>query len=322
MLMRRALLVGINDYADAPILRSCVRDAGDLARLLSRNEDGSPNFKCEVLTSAGTSLITRALVRQKLHEHFDSFDGDLLFYFSGHGAATSLGGHLVTFDSSRYEPGVPMRDLIQVANRSNARNILILLDCCYAGLAGSDEEVIGMLENEATLREGVTILAAAKPRQKAREVGGHGVFTRLVLAALNGGAAGVRGQVSAAAIYAYAEAVLGALDQRPLYKSHAASLPPVRCCRPAVSDDMLRQLPELFPERTSAFQMAPTYERTHVSAVKEHVALFQIFKELQVARLLRCNTGRDMYDIALASETVLLTPLGQFYWELAKAGQI
>jgi hypothetical protein len=320
--MRRALLIGINDYAEQQPLLSCVADVEALAPLLERNEDGSVNFKCERLTSAGPALVTRALLRQKLSEHLDSFDGDVLIYFSGHGAATTLGGHLVTYESSQYEPGLPMAELVHRTRQSKAKNVFIILDCCYAGAAGDDHEVVGNLENEAMLREGVTILAASRPRQKAIEAGRHGAFTRLVLSALSGGAADVRGQVSAAAIYAYAEAVLGALEQRPLYKSHAASLEPVRHCLPAVPDAVLRQLPDLFLESNSLYKMGPAYERTHPAAIPEHVATFQMFKQLQVARLLRCVAGRDMYDTAMASDEVLLTPLGQFYWELAKAGQI
>lgn len=258
--MRRALIVGIDDYAEASRLRSCVADAVAVAALLGRNDDESPNFKCDLLTSAGPELVTRALVRRKWSENLDSFDGDVLFYFSGHGAATTLGGHLFTYDGTRDDAGLPMNDLIRLANHSKARNVFIILDCCYAGAAGNDDEVVGTLENEAKLREGITILAASKPRQKAIEVGGHGAFTRLVLGALSGGAADVRGQVSAAAIYAYAEAVLGALDQRPLYKSHAASLEPVRRCRAAVPDDILRELPKFFLESASSFRMDPSYE--------------------------------------------------------------
>lgn len=102
--MRRALIVGIDDYAQAPRLRGCVADAEALAALLVRNEDESPNFKCDLLTSAGRELVTRALVRRKWNEHLDSFDGDVLFYFSGHGAATTLGGHLFTYDGTRDGP--------------------------------------------------------------------------------------------------------------------------------------------------------------------------------------------------------------------------
>src|SRR3546814_18253603 len=91
--------------------------------------------------------------------------------------------------STHDDPGFPMRELIDRANgfaRDSRRNVLIILDCCYAGAAGSDDEVVGNLDNEARLQAGVTILAAARPRPKAVEVAGHGAFTRLGLGALQG----------------------------------------------------------------------------------------------------------------------------------------
>jgi hypothetical protein len=323
--LRRALLIGIDDYADAPRLSCCVSDVDALQPLLERNDDRSVNFRCRRLTSADTGPITAAVARQSLEWLFEDPSADVLFYFSGHGAANSVGGHLMMHDSGRFDLGLPMRELMDRANnfaRSSRRNALLILDCCYAGAAGNDEEVVGNLDNAAQLQEGVTILAAARPRQAAVETAGHGAFTRLVLAALDGGAADVRGRVSAAAVYAYAEAVLGALDQRPIYKSHAASLEPVRLCTPMVSDDLLRRLPTLFRRPEAEYRLDPSYERTHDDARSENVELFQCFKQLQIAGLLRCQVGVDMYDTALRGETVLLTPLGRFYWELADAGQL
>lgn len=324
--MRRALLVGIDRYQWAPALNCCVSDVEALEPLLTRNDDQgrSRNYRCKLLTSEEFGAVEAADLRRELERLFASPDADALFYFSGHGAANSVGGHLMMHGSTVHDPGFPMSELVQRANqfaRESRRNVLIILDCCYAGAAGNDEEVIGNLDNEARLQEGVTILAAARPRQKAVEVAGHGAFTRLVLGALEGGAADVRGRVSAASIYAYAEAVLGAMDQRPIYKSHAASLEPVRLCPPAAADEILRQLTSLFPQPGDAHRLAPSYERSHAMAVPAHVDLFQTFKRLQVAQLLRCERGVDMYDTALAGETVLLTPLGRFYWELAHAGE-
>lgn len=322
--MRRALLVGIDRYRSAPQLFCCVSDAEALEPVLARNYDNSPNYRCGVLTSEKDGAIEAAVLRRGLEGLFDNPGADVLFYFSGHGAANSFGGHLMMHGSTHDDPGFPMRELVDRANqfaRDSRRNVLMILDCCYAGAAGSDDEVVGNLDNEARLQEGVTILAAARPRQKAVEAAGHGAFTRLVLGALEGGAADVRGRVSAASIYAYAEGVLGALDQRPIYKSHAASLEPVRVCPPVVSDEILRQLTDLFPDPHDDHRLAPTYEWTHASAVPEHVALFKTFKRLQVAQLLRCEQGVDMFDTAIASETVMLTPLGRFYWELAQAGK-
>jgi len=50
MTVRRALLVGIDDYPFGP-LSGCVNDAHAMQEVLERNEDGSPNFACQVLTS-------------------------------------------------------------------------------------------------------------------------------------------------------------------------------------------------------------------------------------------------------------------------------
>lgn len=322
--MRRALLVGLNEYASAPHLQGCVADVDGLAPLLKRNGDESPNFKCESLTGAGGDLVTTRRLREYMQDLFAHDDGDVLFYFSGHGAATTIGGHLMTYESGTFDPGLPMRELVDRANefaKRTRRNAIIILDCCYAGAAGTDEEVVGTIENDARLSEGVTIIAAARHRQRAVEIAGHGAFTRLVVAALQGGAADLRGRVSAASIYAHAEAVLGALDQRPIYKSHAASLEPVRLCVPAVPDHVLRQLTKLFRTPDVLHHLDPTYERTHVNANPAKVAIFQALKRLQVGGLARCETGFDMYDTAMESQSVLLTPLGKFYWELADADQ-
>src|SRR3954467_15027802 len=115
------------------------------------------------------------------------------------------------------------------------------------------------------------------------EVGGHGVFTNLVLGALRGGAGDVRGRISAASIYGYAEAALGAWDQRPLYKSHAAHLEPVRMCAPKVPDSLLRELPRFFPRPDYEYRLDMTYEETNYAvAVPVNVAIFKKLKKLQL----------------------------------------
>ncbi len=48
--MRKALLIGIDDYAQAP-LNCCVNDAVAVNTLLERNGDGSPNFDTRLETN-------------------------------------------------------------------------------------------------------------------------------------------------------------------------------------------------------------------------------------------------------------------------------
>ena len=49
--MRKALIVGIDDYKEISSLSGCVNDALAVASILERNGDGSPNFSTKTLTS-------------------------------------------------------------------------------------------------------------------------------------------------------------------------------------------------------------------------------------------------------------------------------
>lgn len=77
---------------------------------------------------------------------------------------------------------------------------------------------------QASLRDGLSILTAARASQPCLERGEAGVFTGLVCSALDGGAADILGNVSVASIYAYVDQALGAWDQRPLFKSHVSRM--------------------------------------------------------------------------------------------------
>ncbi len=322
---KRALIIGINSYDEPSVtnLTGCVRDAEAMTSVLTRHEDGRLNYDCRELTSPGSGqVLSRALVRSSIADLF-SFDGDVLFYFSGHGTLEEAGGFLVTQDGAPRDPGLFMDEILALANRSNARSILLILDCCYSGNLGNPGGSPHDINPQASLREGLTILAASGPAEPSMEVGGQGVFTELVTGALKGGAANVRGRVSAAAIYGYVEAALGPWDQRPLYKSHAKQLDPVRECEPIISDDLLRCLPSHFPTADFEYHLDPTYEESNIHcANSDHVKIFKIFKQYQIAGLLKNNSGRDLYWTAEQSGNVFLTPLGQFYWRLARDARI
>jgi len=317
---RRALLVGIDHYEKLAPLAGCVADAEAMRDLLENHEDGSTNYHCRLLVSS-QMRITRQVLRSALNELFAHFEGDALFYFSGHGSFTQVVGLLATYDWERNDPGLPMDELLILANGSKAGSALLILDCCHSGALGDPATLQGGSANQSYLREGVTILAASRCSEPSVETDGHGVFTNLLLGALSGGAADVRGSVSAASIYAYAEQALGAWDQRPMYKSHADRLNPIRRCAPAVPDSLLRELPKLFKRADGPFRMNPSYERTHRTAKPEHVEIFEKFKVLRNARLL-VTESKDLYYVALRSGSVSLSALGQFYWKLAVSKRI
>src|SRR2546426_671153 len=244
--MRRALCVGIDRYPFGS-LRGCVSDAERLAALLRRHADQAPNFDVRVLAAplgGQLDFVTRGSLRAAIEELFKHPAEVALLSFSGHGTENSLGGYLVTQDAKRYDDGVAMSDIIPLANQSKASEVVVILDCCHSGHLGT---VPAIDNSKALLREGVSILTASRGDQVSVEDTGGGIFTSLVVDALEGGAADLLGFVTAPSIYAHVEAALGAWDQRPLFKSHLSKVVPLRKCSPAVDMSLLRELPILFP---------------------------------------------------------------------------
>jgi hypothetical protein len=318
---KRALLVGIDHYDNLSPLAGCVADATALRALLETHEDGSPNYNCRLLISSQTR-VTRKSLRTCWNELFDDFEGDALLFFAGHGSLTRVGGVLATQEWEREDPGLPMDELLTLANKSRARSVLLILDCCHSGALGNLAGLQSGSVDQALLRDGVTILAASRPSEPSAEEDGHGLFTNLLLGALSGGAADVRGRVSAASLYAYAEQALGPWDQRPMYKSHANRLPPVRLCEPTVPDSILREMTKIFKKADAPFRLGPSYERTHPLAQTKHVEVFEHLKILRNAGILTTEQKKDLYFVALEKKWVKLSPLGQFYWHLANNKRI
>jgi hypothetical protein len=194
--------------------------------------------------------------------------------------------------------------------------VVIVLDCCHSGQIGNITDGEGF--NRVSIGPNVTILAGSGATQKSAEDWEHSVFTALMLEALNGGASDVRGEVSAAAMYAYLEQSLGPWDQRPVYKSYARTLKPLRRCAPGVPDLVLARLPEWFKRADSEYRIDPRYEYTHETADESLVKIFDQFKLLRNARLLTTENQKDLYFTALESGKVMLTPQGRLFWKRAK----
>ncbi len=133
--MRRALLVGIDEYSFAP-LAGCVNDVRAMERLLARNTDGSPNFDVRALT-APQGTVTRAILREHVEQLLEKPADVALFYFSGHGTVNNLGGYLVTQDAAKYDEGVALTEVLTTINRSPVHEVVVLLDSCHSGALGS-----------------------------------------------------------------------------------------------------------------------------------------------------------------------------------------
>jgi hypothetical protein len=324
--MRRALIIGIDNYPDAP-LTGCVNDANRIAGILARHQDGSPNFECKNFV-APNATITRAIFRKNIEELFAHPAEVTLFYFSGHGTENNLGGYLVTPDARHYDEGVAMQDILTLANKSRGRidEVVIILDCCHSGWMG---DVPAIQNDNAMLREGVSVLTASRGSQSALEQNGGGIFTSLICEALDGGASDVIGNITVASIYAYADQILGAWDQRPLFKSHVSKLLTLRKCQPLVDPAILRLLPTYFSTSDYEYPLDPSYEPDkrplgpeYQMHNLEHEQIFQHLQKYRDAQLLVPVGESHLYFAAIHCKACKLTALGQFYWSLVEKRKI
>ena len=315
--MKKALVIGIDDYPRAP-LNGCVNDASSLAELLRTNGDGSPNFD--------VSLKLNVSTKNELLELIDNlFSGDAdvsLLYFSGHGTEN---GHLVTPDYNGRDAGVLMSEVLGYANRSNCRNKVIILDCCYSGKFGENNIT---KSHESTLGEGVTIMTASSREEVAMESAGQGVFTSLFLQSLRGSAADITGKITPAGIYAFIDQSLGAWQQRPIFKTNISQFISIRDIEPRVPKLILRKLGKYFESPSDTFDLNPSFEFTNDPKIEHSVIEpyadvdnVSVFKELQLLEsvgLIEPVDEEHMYFAAMNSKSCKLTALGLHYWKLSR----
>lgn len=309
--MRKALVVGINNYPNSP-LSGCVNDATSIANLLEFNGDGSPNFAVRLLTCPA-DLIDRAILRREIEALFAGDPDMAVLFFAGHGYIKSTGGYLVTIDAKKYDEGVSMDEVLALANRSRAKNKVVILDCCHSG-AMAAPALAG--NGTAQLSEGLSILTASRDFESALEVNGSGVFTSLLADALDGGAADLRGNITPGSLYAYVDEALGAWDQRPIFRTNVTSFARLRQISPKVPFDVMRRITHYFATPESEHRLDPSYEDTNPSADTAKIKIFKDLQKLQSVGLVVPVDAEFMYFAAVNSTSCRLTALGYQYWRL------
>ncbi len=310
--MRRALLVGIDRYDHQRDLTGCVNDATALAPLLARNEDFSPNMDCKLLTGSATRNDLMGRVRALLAGGADF----AMLYFAGHGFPLEGDVVLVTSDGKGETPGVRFTEVLEIARRSQVNEIVIVLDCCFAGGAGT----VAALTDAAVLRSGMSILTASRSDQYSAESGGRGLFSAHLEGALDRGADDVLGDITVAGLYAYLSECFGAWDQRPTFKANVDRLHDLRRCEPSVSLKTLHLLTDWFPTAGYHYPLDPSYEpdktRSGLDPHPEHEKIFDQLQKCRANKLVEPGVHQHMYYAAMEGGSCRLTPLGQHYWQM------
>lgn len=324
--MRKALIVGINYYQDIKPLFGCVDDAYAVKAVLERHDGGSVNFDCKLLTGTGpTDRVNRGDLKDNIEELFKTESEIALFYFAGHGHIEATGGYIITTDCKRGDDGVPLSEILTLANNSPATNKVIILDSCYSGIAGTIPTG-GQLTN---ISEGLTVLTASTKDQYATEENGRGVFTTLLVDALNGSAANLTGDITPGSVYAHIDQSLGAWEQRPVFKTNVKQFVSLRKVSPPISASDLRRITEFFPTPGFEFPINPTYEPEMKGRDEgmplpdpENTRKFAILQQYNRLNLLIPVDVPHMWNAAMESKTCRLTVLGEHYRRLVEKNRI
>lgn len=292
--MKKALIIGIDKYHSYINLKGCVEDANNMYGKLLENEDQTPNFTCKKYTTDMVPIV-EVWLRKLLTDFFEN-EADLgLFYFSGHGIATPSGTFLVSTDASSYNEGIALNELIELASRSKIRNKILVLDCCHSGDAGN---LHFMGKNISILPRGVTILASATLAQKAVSDKSGSKFTRVILEALDGGAADLLGNITLARLYDYIDSQFDPFEQRPVLKAYLTENLPLRKISPPTGQlETLKAMARAFPS-------------------KKQTKTLNLDADI-IGKLERLNLIREV-KTQEAEKKYSLTHLGMYYWTIVR----
>ncbi len=326
--MRKALVVGINHYPQAGNLFGCVADAHTVKALLERNSNGTVNFSVKFASaSSNTDAISRSQLRAAIEELFKGDSDVALLYFAGHGHVDDTGGFICASDCASGSDGVSLNEVLTFANKSTAKNKIIVLDSCFAGAAGDHS----LTPNTAEISQGLTVLSAATKEQYATETNGRGVFTTLFADALNGAAANLVGDVTPGSVYAHIDQSLGPWEQRPVFKTNVKSFISLRKAEPPIPLTDLQRIVEFFPTADAQYQLDPTYEpvrqggdaeKSWPAPIPENTHKFSILQKYNRVNLVVPVDAPHMWHAAVESKTCRLTVLGEHYRRLVEKKQI
>ena len=317
--MRKALVVGIDYYSNVQSLFGCVNDAYEVKNVLERHGDGSVNFGVKLrVATAASSQLTRKDLKESVRELFAGDSDIALFYFAGHGHIEATGGYLVASEATSGDDGLQLNDVLALANASSAKNKVIILDSCHSGIAGTPDVSV----NRADLSEGLTILTASGADQYASEENGRGVFTRLLVDALRGGAANLVGDITPGSVYAHIDQSLGPWEQRPVFKTNVKTFTSLREVTAPIPLADLRRLAEFFPVPGFEYPLDPSFEPEHPDADPANTPKLAVLQKYVRVNLVVPVGVDHMYFAAVESKSCKLTVLGEHYRDLVARNRI
>jgi uncharacterized caspase-like protein len=184
-----ALVVGINNYPDAPKLSKAINDAKDFADYLKK----VANF--DEVKQLLENQATEKNIKKEIRNFFDkaSEKDCVIIFLSGHGKADGRLSYFIPWDGnldSASISGYNINERLELAKDQNTKHILFIVDACYCGTGQKTKGPNFPITNELLkiyIEEPfVGIIGATGSAQKAYEdnKSNHSLFTHFLLEGL------------------------------------------------------------------------------------------------------------------------------------------
>ena len=186
-----ALVIGNNNYADMPVLRTAMADAEAIADTLTTRY----GFNVELLLDATRYDIIRVMSEMRASL---TFNDNLLIYYAGHGIVDPVTerGYWLPVDADADNPAnwVSNDDITNMLKAIPARHILVVADSCYSGTLTRQaparlktwQDRQAWLERLLEKRSRTVLSSGGLEPVADSGASGHSVFANALLTALRG----------------------------------------------------------------------------------------------------------------------------------------
>ncbi len=180
------LTIGIDQYNQANDLQFAVADAVSIAKAL--NNVAGQNIELGLQKSLLNQAANKKAILEQMHKMVQvGQKGDtIVFSFAGHGVRDQQGRFYLatsTIDPENItETGFLWQELVAILRKAKGR-IVVLLDACHSGAAGTDDSIYATNDEVASgllssIPSGLLIFSASKGRELSEEDGVRGgIFT-------------------------------------------------------------------------------------------------------------------------------------------------
>lgn len=266
---RAGIIVGINSYENIDKIQElsgAENDAIELRDKLTMHGDFEIDSSHFLIGKNATCRAIRTALSDLFRKQI-SLDLAVV-YFSGHGVIDENNeGYIAPHDMDPNDPfisGIEMAELRRVINENkNVQSVLVILDCCYAGILADDEhsktgsdvmtkniyqlqvKSIAKSSDTATEGKGRIILASSEADRSSREkdncihgdskeAHSHGAFSYHLIEGLEGAAADEKGLITVQGIRKYLENMMIYEEKKqiPIYSVHGGTeIENIRICK-------------------------------------------------------------------------------------------